>query len=79
MENLWTIVQPLGAEDSDGEDISGRPIVPADHNTHSDEGMLVYRSEEAATAAAEYQNELYSLDCLPCRLSDLDPKYLSPF
>lgn len=78
IENLWTIVQPLGAEDMNGKDISGKPIVPSDHNLHADEGMLVYRSEWAAIAAASYQNELYSLECVPCRLSELEAKWLEP-
>lgn len=55
---LWTIVHRDG----------GMPVVPFGGNEHRDEGMLVYFSMEAAEAAAQHQNELYDLDCVPCAI-----------
>lgn len=49
-----------------------RPVVPLDCNpTNPDEGMLVYRSPGAATAAAAHQNTLYALDSVAVRLEDV--------
>lgn len=57
-DDLWTLKLP-----------DGQPVVPYDSNPGShDEGMLVYRSEEAAISAAKHQNEMYELNCEPCRL-----------
>lgn len=38
---------------------SGEPVPPLDENTHDDQGFIVYRSREAAEAAAQHQNELW--------------------
>lgn len=39
------------------------PILPFDCNPDSDDqGMLVYRSKDAAQAAADYQTDWYDLD-----------------
>ncbi len=41
----------------------GVPVLPLDENPDSeDEGMLVYRSQEAAQAAADYQMLCYDLE-----------------
>lgn len=48
-QSCWTLVWT-----------SGEPVPPLDENTgHEDQGFMVYRSREAAEAAAEHQNELY--------------------
>lgn len=40
-------------------DENGQAVLPIDCNPgHEDQGMLVYRSEEAAKASAERQNNL---------------------
>lgn len=57
-DDLWTL-----------QNEDGQPVVPYDSNPgHHDEGMLVYRSEEAAESASQHQNEMYELNCKPCRL-----------
>lgn len=41
----------------------GTEVVPFDCNpSHKDQGMLVYRSKEAADMAAEHQTDLYGDD-----------------
>lgn len=41
----------------------GNPVLPLDYNPDSeDEGMLVYRTLEAAKAAADYQMLCYDLE-----------------
>lgn len=58
----WTIVHKGGWE----------PVVPADCNPGSqDEGMLVYRSREAAQKAADHQFDTYEVDCVVVLLSDV--------
>jgi hypothetical protein len=59
MNELWTIVKRT----------SGDPVVPLDCNPSSDDqGMLVYRSRVAAESAAEYQSDMYDVDCEARRL-----------
>lgn len=57
--SLWTIVHRK----------CKTPVLPFDSNPRSsDEGMLVYRSYQAATAACKHQNQMYELDTIPARL-----------
>lgn len=59
MDKLWTLVHH-----------TGMPVIPFDCNPKSkDDGMLVYRSRQAALAASKHQNRMYGLDCRPERLS----------
>ena len=45
------------------------PVIPFDCNPRSkDEGMLVYRSYQAALAACVHQQSLYGIRCEPCKL-----------
>ena len=59
MAEYWTIV-----------DKDKTPILPYDCNPdfEDDEGMLVYRSIEAAFKAGKHQHELYDIECFPCEL-----------
>lgn len=59
---LWTIVN----EDK-------LPVPPYDCNPDfpDDEGMLVYRSREAAMFASDHQNKMYDLESYPVRVSDV--------
>ena len=63
-KRFWTIV------------LSGtkQAVLPFDCNPdhESDEGMLVYRSREAAKCSAKHQLELYQVDCVPCKLSEVE-------
>lgn len=63
LEDLWTIVH----QDDN------LPVLPMDGNEHPDEGMLVYRSFEAAAASSARQDDLYDLETKPTRLSMLFP------
>ena len=47
------------------DDEFGEPILPFDCNPgcEDDEGMLVYRSRDAAFSAAAHQENLYGIDC----------------
>jgi hypothetical protein len=47
------------------------PVTPFDGNDHDDQGMLVYFSQEAAEAAAKYQNEHYDINSIAVPLSEL--------
>lgn len=61
--SYWTIVHRIGRE----------PVLPFDSNPRSeDEGMLVYRSHQAAVAASKHQNRMYNLDTIPLRLEALE-------
>lgn len=52
---------------------SRTPVVPFDCNPKSeDDGMLVYRSRQAAVAACKHQNHMYDLDTIPMRLEALE-------
>jgi len=56
---LWTIV------------LHGtrKPVLPNDCNPDSDdEGMLCYRSREAAEKAAKWRSQLYGLACHACEV-----------
>lgn len=46
------------------------PVMPYDCNSHEDQGMLVYGSEDAARASCEHQSDLYGIVCHPVRLVD---------
>lgn len=61
---LWTIVDEFDD-----------PILPVDGNDHEDQGMLVYRSKDAAKSAAKYQNGLYDLNCKPKRIFTASKEY----
>lgn len=55
-ELLWTL-----SRKSDG-----KPVPPFDCNPgHDDQGMLVYRSEEAALSEASHQFSQYDIPCEP--------------
>jgi hypothetical protein len=55
VDELWTLMW-VHAE----TEVEGDIIPPYDSNPGcSDEGMLVYRSEKAATLSAEHQTDLY--------------------
>ncbi|MEN6507139.1 MAG: hypothetical protein ABFD92_21595 [Planctomycetaceae bacterium] len=59
IKDLWTVVLCK----------SNEPVVPIDDNPESDDqGMIVYRSQRAAELAAEYQAEMYGIDCRACRM-----------
>lgn len=52
--DLWCVVR----------DDNGKPIPPFDDSCHpTDDGMLVYRSKEAAECSAEHQADLYEIPC----------------
>jgi hypothetical protein len=59
----WTVVLPR----------SRKPVLPYDCNDNDDQGMLVYRSEEAAKASCRHRYDLYSIRCKPCRLGEEVP------
>ena len=47
------------------DDEFGEPILPVDCNPgcEGDEGMLVYRSKEAADSSANHQSGMYGIPC----------------
>ena len=50
-------------------------ILPVDNNPGGDDGgMLVYRDKESAEAAADYQFDMYSIECGVCPLGKEDRK-----
>ena len=63
MQEFWTLV-----------DADGCIVLPVDCNPgHEDQGMLVYRSYEAALSAAKHQENSYDLEGVePRRLDHLD-------
>jgi hypothetical protein len=68
LENLWTIVHTDRLSPR-----KGKPVIPFDCNPgSSDEGMLVYRSKDAAANAARHQRDTYGLACRPRRLTETD-------
>lgn len=58
------------------------PVLPMDSNEPeykeeaADPGMLVYRTEAGAEAAAEHQNNLWDVDCHAIKLGDEKPHLL---
>jgi hypothetical protein len=72
MDDLWVVVW---SPEFQGDEII--PIAPMDCNEeHEDQGMLVYRSKEAAEAMARKQESLYGGDSnkgVAMRLSEAIP------
>jgi hypothetical protein len=63
--DLWTIVD-CG---------TWHPVCAFDYDLGSnDKGMIVYMTREAAEKSAEYQGDLYGLDCEARRLDDVFAK-----
>ena len=61
----WVVVH-----DGTGDGEEGCAVCPYDGNEHEDQGMLVYRSEEAARMSCEHQWAMYDISCRPCRLGE---------
>jgi hypothetical protein len=62
--DYWTIVH----------DKTRHPVIPFDCNPGSaDEGMLVYRSRRAASAACGHQRQLYGVKCHAVKLGQEAP------
>jgi hypothetical protein len=70
MDQLWTLVWVVRETK-----VRGIIVPPSDSNPGvDDQGMLVYRSLEAATASAEHQTELYGdaeTEARPIRLDEV--------